>query len=193
MRKLLLPLVSLLLFLPNVALAHQNGNGGFLSGLSHPILGFDHLLAMLSVGIVSVQIGGKAIWTIPLTFVAVMLLGGIMGMAGIEVFSIEAGIAFSVFALGIAITADKKLPIILSMIIVGFFAIFHGYAHGTEMPGLANPIFYAAGFIIGTACIHIMGITLGFIAKRSSKGLPFLKYIGAAIAGIGFHLLILVS
>lgn len=192
MRKLVPAAIGSMLAFPSMAFSHTVADGGgFISGLSHPVLGFDHLLAMLSVGILSAQIGGKAIWTIPSTFVAVMLVGGILGIQGIKVFSVEFGIAFSVLVLGIAIAAAKKLPVFWVMIFVGFFAIFHGYAHGTEMPYLAKPAFYVCGFVAGTAGIHIAGVLIGLFAVKFQHGGQVLRYFGAGIAGIGFYLLIL--
>jgi len=179
------------LFLPGLAFAHDAAlGGGFTAGLGHPVLGFDHLLAMISVGILSAQMGGRAIWTVPLTFVAVMLAGGILGMQGIPLFSVELGIAFSVLALGVALTAEKKAPPVLAMLFVGFFAIFHGHAHGTEMPHLAEPALYAAGFIVGTACIHIAGVLIGNFSKQIANGAQLLRYVGAGISGIGLHLIV---
>lgn len=183
--------LALGLLLPNVVLAHGAAEGGgFISGFTHPVLGFDHLLAMISVGILSAQMGGKSIWTVPLAFLSVMLIGGILGMQGIPLISVELGIAFSVFALGIALAADKKLPHVLAMIFVGFFAIFHGHAHGTEMPSLAKPALYALGFFMGTAGIHIAGVLLGLFSNKISDGAQMLRYLGAAIAGIGFYLVV---
>jgi len=192
MRKLLITCIGMMLTLPNIAYAHEvAGDGGFMSGLSHPVLGFDHLLAMLSVGILSAQMGGKAIWKVPATFVVVMLVGGILGIKGIEIVSVELGIALSVFALGISIASEKKLPALLAMFFVGFFAVFHGHAHGSEMPYLAQPTFYACGFIVGTAGIHIGGVLIGVIAQKFNSGVQLLKYLGASIAGIGFYLMIM--
>ncbi len=190
MKKLIPFLLGFLFFLPTLLFAHDGEGGGFMAGLSHPVLGFDHLLAMLSVGILSAQMGGRAIWTVPLTFVLVMLAGGILGMAGIPLFSVELAIALSVFALGIAIAAEKKFPTFLAMIFVGFFAIFHGHAHGDEMPFFNDPVFYAIGFTLGTAGIHIAGVIIGIAAAKLNQ-VQFLRYLGAAIAGIGFHLFII--
>lgn len=172
--------------------AHESLQGGsFISGLRHPVLGFDHLLAMLSVGILSAQMGGRAIWTVPSTFVGVMLIGGILGIQEIPLFSVELGIAFSVLALGIALVAEKKISPIFAIIFVGFFAIFHGHAHGTEMPYLTKPVLYALGFITGTAGIHIAGVLVGVFSNKIDKGAQLLRYIGAGIAGIGLHLIIM--
>ena len=190
MRKIVPSILGVVLVLPNISYAHEGSGGGFLAGLTHPVLGFDHLLAMLSVGILSAQMGGQAIWRVPLTFVLVMLGGGILGINDIPLFSVELGIAFSVLALGIAIALEKKLSPLLAMLFVGFFAIFHGHAHGTEMPYLSKPVFYACGFVLGTAGIHIAGVLIGIIAERLKEGKQVLRYVGAGIAGVGFHLII---
>ncbi len=176
---------------PSIACAHAVSGGGFLAGFSHPVLGFDHLLAMLSVGILSAQMGGKSLWLVPMTFVLIMLVGGVLGLNGIPLLSVETGISTSVLALGVALAIDKKLLPILAMVFVGFFALFHGYAHGTEMPSLARPAYYVLGFVIGTATIHIMGLSVGWVATQFSSGTQILRYLGASIAGIGFYLLVM--
>lgn len=187
MRTMILMLLVILLS-PGYAQAHEADHGGFLSGLSHPVLGFDHLLAMVAVGILSVQMGGRAIWIVPATFVGMMLVGGIMGINNIPFLSVEAGIAISVFALGIALAAEKKLPVMLAMLFVGFFALFHGHAHRTEMPFLAEPTFYATGFLLGTAGIHIAGVLIGLSSEKWKHGPQLLRSVGSGIAGIGLHL-----
>jgi urease accessory protein len=174
--------------LPQLAFAHEaisERYGSFLGGMTHPVLGLDHFLAMVSVGIVSAQIGGRAIWTVPATFVGVMAVGGLLGMAEIGLTAVEAGIAISVFALGCAIAADRKLPISVAMTAVGFFAIFHGYAHGAEMPSIATPVTYAAGFMLGTAGLHLLGLLVGDISQRYVRGKLLLRIAGGAMAGIG--------
>ena len=179
------PILSLLI-LPTSLFAHtSHGTFGFSSGFTHPVLGMDHLLAMLSVGMLSAQIGGRAIWTIPATFVAFMLVGGVFGMNEIPFFSVEIGIAISVLTLGLAIAADKKLPVFLAMVGVGFFALFHGHAHGEEMPSSAQPLLYALGFILGTALIHIAGVAIGWTATRIPRATTLLRFGGALIALLG--------
>ncbi|MGI9344211.1 MAG: HupE/UreJ family protein [Gammaproteobacteria bacterium] len=184
---------ALILLMPSSLLAHEGASlpyGSFIGGLSHPVLGLDHFLAMVSVGILSAQIGGRAIWTVPATFVAVMAFGGLLGYVDVGLTAIEAGIAVSVLALGIAIAADRKLPISLAMTAVGFFAIFHGYAHGAEMPTVANSVTYAAGFLTGTAALHLFGVLLGDIARRNVNGNVVLRLSGGAIAATGAFFLI---
>lgn len=187
-------LVALLLAaLPGIAFAHAANSlqfGSFMGGLTHPVLGPDHFLAMVSVGILSAQIGGRAIWTVPATFVSVMALGGGLGVLGVGLSAIEAGIACSVLVLGIAIAADRKLPVALAMIAVGVFAIFHGYAHGAEMPSVAEPARYAAGFLTGTAALHVLGLVIGDISQHYARGRVALRVAGGAIAGLGAWFLV---
>jgi len=176
------------LMLPAACFAHEAvgmAYGSFIGGLTHPVLGLDHFLAMLSVGILSAQIGGRAIWTVPATFVGVMAFGGVLGMLDAGITAIEAGIAFSVLVLGCAIAADRRLPLSLAMTAVGFFAIFHGYAHGAEMPAVARPAAYVSGFMTGTAALHLSGLLIGDIARRYALGKLFLRIAGGAIAGLG--------
>ena len=181
--------VFLMSLIPGTALAHEGGDvpfGGFLSGLLHPVLGFDHLLAMLCVGILSAQIGGKAIWTVPATFVSVMGLGGILGIYEVGSLPAELGIALSLVLLGGVIAAERRLPIWIAMITVGFFAIFHGYAHGLEMPSTAEPILFALGFLTGTILIHIAGVIIGDISQHYEKGKIILRIAGGFILVLGF-------
>lgn len=191
MQKTVIQSIILAFFLgsiPSVVHAHDGSNvpfGGFLSGLVHPVLGYDHLLAMLSVGILSAQIGGRAIWTVPATFVSVMALGGALGLIDIGLTSTELGIAASLVLLGLIIAAERKLNVLLAMAGVGFFAIFHGYAHGSEMPTTAEPVLYALGFLTGTALIHIAGVVIGDIARHYERGKVALRVGGGLISMIG--------
>ncbi len=181
-------LAALLLLAAGPALAHEGGSlpyGSFIAGLAHPVLGIDHFLAMVSVGIVSAQIGGRAIWTVPATFVVVMALGGLLGFIDAGLTAVETGIAFSVLVLGIAIAADRKLPVMLAMAGVGVFAVFHGYAHGAEMPTVAAPVRYATGFMTGTALLHVAGVLIGDISQHYARGRVLLRVAGGAIAGVG--------
>lgn len=168
------------------------GAGGFITGFNHPVLGFDHLLAMLSVGILSTQLGGKAIWKVPAAFVLFMLFGGILGLFSISVPFVEGGIALSVLLLGLALVFDRKLPILFAMLFVGVFAIFHGHAHGAEMPELASPILYALGFMAGTTVIHLGGVVLGIGMQKLSAKRRMIRASGVGIAAIGGYLLMAV-
>jgi urease accessory protein len=181
---------SLALLLPSLAFAHASGHGGgFMGGLTHPIFGLDHFLAMVCVGALSHQIGGRSTWMAPLAFVVAMLVGGIFGMKDVELPGVELGIAISVLTLGIAVAAKKKLPLPLAMLLVAGFAIYHGHAHGAEMPFAADTTAYFGGFLAGAAAIQLAGLFLGFLAGGFSQGTQLLQYLGAGVAGIGFHLI----
>ncbi len=183
----------LLVTMPAAVFAHEGSSlpyGSFLAGLTHPVLGLDHFLAMVSVGIISAQIGGRAIWSVPATFVAVMAVGGLLGWLDVGLTAIEMGIALSVLGLGLAIAFDKRLPISLTMSAVGFFAIFHGYAHGAEMPTVARASTYAAGFLTGTAVLHISGVLIGDISQHYKAGKLLLRVAGAGIAAAGATFLV---
>jgi urease accessory protein len=181
-------LLTLLLIAP--ASAHEiHSGGGFMAGFNHPVLGFDHLLAMLSVGMLSTQLGGRAILTVPLAFVVFMLVGGVLGLYAIAVPFVEMGIALSVLLLGLAIACDRQLPLLFAMAFVGVFAIFHGHAHGAEMPELASPVLYALGFLCGTAVIHLGGVMLGLGMQRVSGQRKLMRASGVAIAAMGGYLL----
>ena len=178
----------ILLCLAWPVLAHDGAvlpYGSFMAGITHPVLGVDHLLAMVSVGVVSAQIGGRAIWTVPATFVSVMALGGLLGMQDVGLGAIEFGIAFSVLALGGAIAADKRLPVAVAMAAVAVFAVFHGYAHGGEMPQVAEPLRYAAGFLTGTAVLHVTGLVIGDISQHYERGKQALRAAGLITALFG--------
>lgn len=183
-------LIVNIIFLSSFLFAHKIGGSGFLAGFEHPVLGFDHFLAMLSVGIWSAQIGGRAIWFVPATFVGFMVIGGIVGMYGVEIPLIEVGIAISVLLLGIAVASDNFINLKVGLAFVAFFGSFHGYAHGVEMPLVKNASLYALGFVLGTSFIHILGVFIGIFAQKREKSAQFLRYIGAGIAGIGLHIFI---
>ncbi len=184
-------IISILLGLSMLSVANAHGvqGGGLINGLAHPVFGPDHLLAMVAVGILSVQIGGKAIWTVPSAFLTFMLIGGILGMNKIPFPVVETGIAVSVVVLGIAIALDKGIPTLLAMAFVGLFGMFHGYAHGMEMPLVAQPALYATGFILSTAGLHIAGVFIGVISHKIPKGDMVLRVLGAFIAAVGVAIL----
>ena len=173
-------------------LFHSGYGGGIFAGLLHPLLGIDHLLAMVSVGLLSAQMGGKAIWTVPATFVTVMAFGGLLGIIGVPLPFVEYGIALSVVLLGIALVLPKKLPVWLTMVFVGIFAIFHGYAHGAEIPVVSDTpleVFaYIFGFLLATATLHLIGALIGQMANATPRGANILRYSGVVIALIGVFL-----
>ena len=156
-----------LLFWPLAAWAHvESGQaGGFASGLWHPVSGLDHVLAMVAVGLWGAQLGQPAMWLLPVAFPMMMALGGMLGLIGVPVPGIEIGIAVSGIVLGALILGQMKMPTPVALGIVAFFAVFHGHAHGTELPTGQNAILYSLGFVIATATLHAVGITLGLIHR----------------------------
>ena len=186
-------LLFFLFFLPEIASAHAIEGNGFLAGLYHPVFGLDHLLAMLAVGILSTQIGGRAIWFIPASFVTIMLITGLAGMEALIDLSsvqVETGITFSVILLGFVIALERNMPILIAMLFVAFFAIFHGYAHGVEVPAKVNPYYFAAGFVISTILIHLTGVLIGTLAGRWKSSATILRFSGAVMMGMGIQMLL---
>lgn len=170
------------LFTSSIAFAHT-GVGethGSLAGLAHPFSGFDHLVAMVAVGLWAAQLGGRATWMVPLSFVSVMAVSGILSMFITPIPFIEGGITLSILVLGLLIAAAVRLPILLSAAIVGIFALFHGFAHGSEMPASADALTYATGFLISTALLHLAGIGLA-VALHKVGRTQWLRFSGAAV------------
>lgn len=183
-----LKILGALLLFPDMAMAHT-GVGettGFIHGFSHPVGGADHLLAMVAVGLWATQIGGRALWVVPSAFVTVMMLGGVAGFSGISIPFIEEGILASILVLGVLIAGAFKFPMVVSMLLVGFFALFHGYAHGTEMPASIGAAAYSAGFAFSTALIHSVGIVSGLGLRKLSLE-KMTRYAGGAIALSGIY------
>lgn len=196
-RVITVTLLTAVLFvvLPDIALAHENQVirlGSFWGGFLHPVLGLDHFLAMVSVGIVSSMVGGRAIFTVPGLFVAMMAVGGVAGRIdlGLGTTAVESGIALSVILLGAAIAADRSLPVRAMMAAVVFFGFFHGYAHGVEIPDIAGPVVYALGFLLGTALIHLAGVLIGEISRRYASGRLVLRLVGAVFVSVGVLFLV---
>jgi urease accessory protein len=175
---------------PAVALAHTGVGviGGFQSGFTHPIFGFDHVVAMVAVGLWGAFLGQPAIWLLPVVFPVVMAFGGLAGVLGVPRPGVELGIAFSAVALGAMVALALRPPLWVAAILVGAFAIFHGHAHGTELPEAANPLAYGVGFVIATGLLHLSGIVLGLLA-RWPAGLQAVRVGGAAIACVGLYFL----
>jgi urease accessory protein len=161
---------------------------GFLSGMRHPISGLDHVLAMIAVGLWGAQLGAPAIWVLPVAFPIVMALGGMMGLLGIPLPGIEYGIAASMILLGAAVLFEFKPPLWVAALLVAFFAIFHGHAHGTELPPGQNGLLYSMGFVMATGCLHGVGISIGLV-HRWTWGQLFLRLAGAFIASMGVFFL----
>ncbi|AJD44847.1 HupE/UreJ family protein [Rhizobium sp. SEMIA 4085] len=189
LKSVLLALVATAL--PAAAYAHPVAGeaAGFAHGFTHPISGIDHVLAMIMVGVFAYQLGGHATWLVPATFVLVMALGGALGVAGIDIPFVEAGIALSVVLLGAVVAFNVKAPAAIAMAVVGLFATFHGHAHGAEMPESAAGAAYGGGFLIATALLHAVGLGLGYAIGRigERRGFIVTRLAGgiAAIAGVG--------
>ena len=190
---LFVTLLTLSALVPSAAFAHTGTGGatGFPHGFLHPITGLDHVLAMVMVGVLAWQLGGRALWLVPATFVLVMAIGGAIGVAGIGVPFVEAGIALSVVVLGAIVALSVSPPIAAAVGLVSLFAIFHGHAHGAEMPELAAATAYGFGFILGTALLHAFGLGLGLLTSRSSnsQGPAMVRAGGAAAALAGVAIL----
>ncbi len=180
---------ALSMFLASTAFAHEGGGlaGGLISGFMHPILGWDHVVAMVAVGLWGAFLGNPSIWILPVVFPMVMAFGGALGVIGIPIPAVETGIAASAVVLGAMVAFAVRPPIWIAALIVGVFAIFHGHAHGTELPNATNPLTYSLGFVVATGLLHLSGIAIGLLARW-----PFGKLLvragGVLIAliGVGF-------
>lgn len=177
------------LLLPSFAYAHVGVGeaSGFMYGLTHPASGLDHICAMLAVGLWVAQTGGRSMWAVPLTFVVVMALGGALPMLGIGLPFVEPGLVLSVLLLGVLIAASIRLPLWLGGSMVGLFALWHGHAHGAEMPAFGSGIEYALGFLLATALLHVAGIAFGLGMQRLSRE-RLTQAAGAGIALCGVYL-----
>lgn len=163
--------------------------GGFLSGFQHPVSGLDHLVAMVAVGIWGAFLGGRAIWILPVVFPVVMALGGAAGILGLPLPGVEPGIALSAVVLGLMVALAVRPHLWVAAVLVGIFAIFHGYAHGRELPQSDNAISYAAGFVIATGILHLAGIAIGELT-RWPKWTLAVRACGGCIAGVGVAFLV---
>jgi len=177
------------LLYPATALAHvgSGASGGFLAGVAHPVSGLDHVLAMIAVGLWGAQLGKPALWLLPVVFPMMMAGGGMLGLMGIPLPGVEIGIAISAIVLGAMVFAEAKPALAVSLAIVAFFAIFHGHAHGTELPAGQSGLLYSIGFVAATGCLHGVGISIGMI-HRWNTGRLALRGAGAmvCVAGIFF-------
>jgi urease accessory protein len=169
-----------------VAHAHilQGEAASFLVGLGHPVSGLDHVLAMVAVGLWGAQLGLPALWLLPVTFPMVMALGGMLGLLGVPLPGVEVGIAVSAVLLGLAVTSELRPPLAATAVLVGIFAIFHGHAHGVELPAGQNGLLYSMGFVIATGLLHGVGIAVSLV-HRWSWGQALLRTAGGGIALAG--------
>jgi urease accessory protein len=183
---------AILVAIPGAALAHPGHDaGGFAHGVMHPLGGLDHLLVMVAVGLYATLPGRRALWLVPATFVGVMAIGGALGATGYPIPYAEIGIALSVMVLGLAVALRVSLPTLAAMALAGLFAIFHGHAHGTEMPADATAVSYSAGFMLATALLHGAGIAIGLAAGKLADrgGWRVAQAAGGAMALAGIALL----
>jgi len=175
----------------SAAFAHviQENVGGLGSGFAHPMTGPDHFLAMFAVGLWGAQMGGRQIWTLPVTFPLIMVIGGVLGILGAPLPHVELGVALSVIVLGAAIAFTWRPAQWIAMLLVSVFAIFHGYAHGAELPNATDPADFAIGFVLATGLIHILGIGVGIALQKPMQG-QLIRYLGALVALCGFYFLV---
>jgi len=180
-----------LLAMAETAFAHEQQGvpAGLASGFLHPLTGLDHLAAMVAVGLWGAQLGAPAIWILPITFPLVMAVGGVLGVLGIPLPMPEVVIALSALVLGVAVAARLRLPFAIAAVVVGVFAIFHGHAHGAELPKSANALAYGVGFVVATGLLHLCGITIGTLS-RSPAGGRLIQALGASIAVLGCYFLL---
>ena len=176
--------------LANAALAHAQAGvaGGLISGLLHPITGLDHMIAMVAVGLWGAQLGAPAIWILPIAFPLVMAFGGVLGVLGIPLPMPEVVIALSALVLGSLVAAQLRVPLTVAAAVVAVFAIFHGHAHGAELPAAANPLAYGVGFVVATGLLHLCGIGIGTLSRWPS-GRGLIRGLGGAIAVLGCYFL----
>ena len=166
---------------PAIAHVGKGAAAGLLTGFLHPISGWDHVLAMVAVGLWGAQLGAPAIWMLPVVFPLVMAMGGMLGFLGVPVPGIEYGIAASGILLGAAVMLEVRPPLVAAAVVVGVFAIFHGHAHGTELPPDQSPLLYSMGFVVATGCLHAVGIGIGAV-HRWTWGQRLLRAAGAVVA-----------
>ena len=177
-------LAIITLLLSNLsAQAHiqQGGATGFATGFVHPWSGWDHILAMVAVGVWGVQLGQPAIWLLPVTFPIIMSLGGFLGLVGCPLPGTEVGIGLSALLLGLMVTTEARPPLWVAVLMVGIFGLYHGHAHGTELPPNEDGLSYSIGFVMATGCLHGVGITLGLVHYWKA-GRIALRVAGVVIA-----------
>jgi urease accessory protein len=186
----ILAVLALVMQFSQVAEAHirKGEASGFLSGVRHPISGLDHVLAMITVGLWGAQLGAPAIWVLPVAFPMVMALGGMIGLLGIPLPGTEYGIAASMILLGGVVLLELKPPLWAAALLVSFFAIFHGHAHGTELPPDQDGLLYSMGFVCATGCLHGIGVSIGLV-HRWTWGQMFLRLSGGFISAMGMYFL----
>jgi urease accessory protein len=171
------------------ALAHTGDglSGGFIGGFGHPLFGPDHVAAMVAVGLWGAFLGPPAIWLLPIVFPLVMALGGVLGILGVPLPGVEIGIAASAIVLGLMVALAAQPPLVIAAVLVGAFAIFHGHAHGAELPPGANVVAFSIGFVVATGLLHLAGISFGLLARWPAGRIAVRAAGGAiALAGVVF-------
>jgi urease accessory protein len=186
--RLAVALVTLALAQPVFAHEQVGVAGGLASGLLHPLTGTDHLIAMIAVGIWGAQLGAPATWVLPITFPLVMAFGGVLGVRRIPLPMPEVVIALSALVLGAAVAMRLRLPFAAAAVVVAVFAVFHGHAHGAELPSSANPLAYGAGFVVATGLLHLCGILIGTLTRWPAGG-RLIQGLGVVIAALGCYFL----
>lgn len=183
-----LPLAMVLA--PAAALGHEEAGqaAGFLAGLAHPVSGLDHVLAMVAVGLWGAVLGAPAVWMLPVAFPLVMAAGGLLGLLGMPLPGVEVGIAVSALILGALVLVESRPPPAVAAVIVAFFAIFHGHAHGTELPAGTSALLYSLGFVVSTGLLHASGIALGLL-HRWPAGATAVRLAGGSVAIAGLFFL----
>ena len=193
-RAISMTLATAIALTPTFALAHTGHaeTNALLHGFAHPITGIDHVLTMIAVGVLATQFSGRAVWLIPLSFIAIMAAGGALGMAGILLPFTELGVAASVVVLGLAIAFPFRLRMLAAVALAGLFALFHGQVHGAEIPAAASGLYYTTGFIAATALLHATGIGLGLLCalKTRTAGKRAMQVGGGGVALFGAAVLI---
>ena len=192
--RLAISVLVLCALLPCLALGHVEsgvaGDGGFISGLVHPVTGLDHVVAMVAVGLWGAILGAPAIWVLPIAFPLIMTVGAVLGILDVPVPAIDLGIAASAIVLGGLVAANARPPLAIAFLLIAFFAIYHGHPHGAALPNFGVPILYAAGFVVATGLLHVAGIAFGLL-YRWSAGKAAVRALGAAISAVGGFFLLL--
>jgi urease accessory protein len=189
-RRWALPASVTLALVPTAAWAHADGHpgGGFVAGLLHPISGLDHVVAMVAVGLWGAVLGTPALWVLPVAFPMVMAFGGLLGLLGVPIPGVEIGIAVSGLVMGLMVLFELKPPLWLAALIVSAFAVFHGHAHGAELPAGSNALLYSLAFVLATGLLHLVGILLGE-TRRWPGGRRFVQGAGGCVALVGLWFL----
>jgi len=184
---------ALLMLMPLSALAHVEsgviGDGGFVSGMLHPVTGVDHVVAMVAVGLWGAILGQPAIWVLPVAFPLVMAVGSILGIIGIPVPAIDIGVALSGIVLGAMVATVSRPPLAVAFFLISIFAVYHGYPHGAALPDFGMPLLYISGFVFSTGLLHLSGVALGLLF-RWRRGQLVVRVAGCVITVVGAYYLL---